>query len=369
MKEIADDVPVSSGEEAPQEVVAPQSYIERRAAELKAAKESQAPATQAPEALEPEAQGDPPETPEGAIAEEQAQVDQGPDSTLDLSQIDYEQITPETAAELARQIKERLNGENIEAFGKELGSGKYDDIAEIRKGRREAQEERDKAVAALEKISPNSNKFSEYKDEKKLNELEQSTLNLYNFYNKKARNNDWETNDVGEEGIFDQGQFYTKETMLGFLDSWEGDIMREIPKQRNYLSKSKESRKQSNKLAKKLGQSHEWFSNEGSEEFKSYKELMDNPSVSGAVAIFPDLEPMLMEAFAAKVGGAKDVKRPRLPLRSQSTPSSGDNGAVAPGGPVNKEMQEAQARVASGQFSANDWVKQRSAKYSSFFNK
>lgn len=379
MTTTAENSPVSAGEEATEAEVN-QSYVERRAAELRESrKESK---VEAPGALPPIQESEPtipepkdeeakpeeaePEKPEAEEEESKAE-EADTDGALDLSQIDYEQLDADSAEELGRQLSDLL-GSNIAAFAKGTGSGLGKDMGELRAKMREAEAEKEKVAASLEKLAPNSNRFSDVKDDSKLDEIESNLVALYDSYSSKAIRGDWEVNDEGDEGVFDQGKFYPKEQMLQFLDNWKSDL-REIPKQRNHLLKSKESRKQRDKVAKKLADSHDWFGDPESKESKEYSELMGDPSVVGAVRLFPDLESTLMEAFAAKVGGKKPAGKITLPLRSKSQPASGDNGAVASGKPRDKDLAEAERRVQSGQFTATDYAKARSAKYKDFFKK
>lgn len=366
----ADNSSDTAGEEAT-EAVEKQSYVERRAAELRASRKiSQVEAPGAkpkiieakPTDPEVELPGEPSETEEEEVEEPARETN---NDALDLSQIDYEQLDADSAEELGRQLSELL-GANIAAFSKGAGSGLGRDISELRAKAREAEAERDKIANSLEKLAPHSNRFSDVKEEAKLDEIESSLVNLYDTYSSMAIRGEWESNDDGDEGIYDQGKFYPKGEMLKFLDQWKADL-REIPKQRNYLNKSKESRKSRDKLAKKLNDTYEWFGDSESEQAKSYSELMSDSSVAGAIHIFPDLEPILMEAFAAKVsGGKKPAGRPTLPLRSRGTPSSGDNGAAASG---SQKGKGAARGAQSGQSTVSNYLQQRAEAYSTFFNK
>ena len=368
----AENSPVSAGEEA-KEAVVNQSYVERRAAELRESrKESK---VEAPGALPPIQEFEPtnpePEAKTPEVEDDEGEeLEEAPAKTndaLDLSQIDYEQLDADSAEELGRQLSDLL-GSNIAAFAKGTGSGLGKDMGELRAKMREAESEKDKLAASLEKLAPNSNRFSDVRDDSKLDEIESNLVNLHDHYNKIAKYNQWEINDEGDEGVTDQGNWYSKERILQLTDEWLSDL-REIPKQRNYLLKSKESRKHRDKVAKKLLDSYDWFGDAESTESKEYSELMGDPSVVGAVRLFPGLESTLMEAFAAKVGGKKPAGKITLPLRSKSRPASGDNGAAASGKPRDRDLAEAERRVQSGQFTANDYAKARSAKYKDFFNK
>ena len=373
MRTDTDQDSYTAGEEEQNAGVPTESYIQRRARELREARENKNP-TPKEETEEPEPT---PKKPDKEIEEEAPEPDEEAEEdseegeeekndSFDLSQIDLNALDADSAEELGRQLKSFL-GENAPAFAKGYGHGAKKEIDEARIKLREAKEERDKLAKSLEGLAPDSNKFSDVKDEAELDKMEADLVGLYDTYSRKAMRGEWEENNEGDEGIWDGNKFYTKEQMLEFLDLWKGDL-REIPKQRTHLLKTKESRKQRDKVAKTLKDSYDWFGNEDSEESKAYSSLIKDPSVVGALRMFPNLEPVLMEAFAAKVS-APSKRNVRLPLKSRQTPSSGGNGAAGSSKIKDKALAEAEQRVSEGRFSKKDWVKQRSERYKNFFNK
>lgn len=353
----------------------PTDYVSRRAAELRAEKEKdktpEIPAKPEAKAQEKETVDDDTEVSSETEVETETQSEEEDNDDSDvLSQFDFEQFNEETAQEFGRRLAEKL-GDKVSDFAIGLGSKVGQETGKLRSELREVKEERDKLREGLERAAPNSNAFSHVRDEKELQETEAQLVQLYDFYEDVAIQGKWEYNDNGDEGVFDQGKFYPKDQMLGFLKQWKTDL-RAIPERKAQLQKRGSVKQEREKVAKTLKEKMEWFGDKESDQSKAYTELMGNPSVVSAIQVLPDLEPVLMEAFAYTVEGrsGKPRKKIDLPLRSTKTPTGGgENGALGSSRQKPKGLQQAEQRVATGQYTPDEWAAVRAQHYSKFFNK
>lgn len=353
-----------------------QSYVERRAAELRKQLKPDEPddieeedKVEASEGEQEKPKGDAaPEGDEDSEDSEDSEKAEGEDEIV-LSQIDYKELTRDQAKELGQYLAEKL-GENIGAFSEGTGSGAGKDNAKLRSENRELKEKLKQVTEGLEKVSPNANAFSHISDEADLKQEEAKIVQLYDHYNNRAIRGDWDINDSGEEGITDNGNFFPKEKMAEILNQWQLDL-RAIPERRIQLQKRGSVKKEREKSAKVLAEKLDWFGDSESEQSQAYSEKMKNSSVASAIQLFPDLEPILMEAFAYEVEGRTSKKRKKLnvPLKSKaSSMGTGDNGAIPSKQDKSRGLQEAEQRVKSGQFSRSDWVTISAPKYKKFFN-
>lgn len=357
----------------------PLDYVSRRAAELRAAKEPK----ETEEKPEPEEQ-EPPEKPESDLepktdkpegdepeGEEEEEQEPETKSALDLSQVDYGALDEDSATALGEELSKLLEDPAISAaVNKGLGGGFGKDRQKLSNRIKELEEENAKLTSGFEKISPDTNAFSGIKDEAKLDETEQLLVELYDYYDDIAISNKWEINNDGDEGVYNNGKFFTRDEMEGYLRQWRKDL-REIPKRRQQLQKHKTAHKRRDKVAKQLNESFKWFGDKDSEQSKGYSELIGDPSVASAIKLFPDLEPTLMEAFAYTVEGRSKPKRKvDIPLRNKPKPNGGgENGASGSKPSKPRDLRQAEEAVASGKASAQQWAVARSQKYKSFFNK
>lgn len=358
----------------------PTDYVSRRAAELRAAKEPKEEKPAEPEKPEvkpkiPEEEEEEAEADTTEAEEEEEEVDEETEETgeideIVLSQVNYDELTEESAEELGRVLAAKL-GDNIGAFSKGAGSGLGKDVGKLRGKLRDVEEENRKLKEGLEKVSPQSNSFSHVADVSQLDTEEKTLVELYDYYEDIALKGAWEESQDGEEGVTNNGKFYPKDEMLNYIKGWKQQL-REIPTRRSQLQKRGAVSKEREKVAKTLGKTLEWFGDSESEQSQAYSELMNDSSVASAIQLFPDLEPKLMEAIAYSIEGksGKQRKKIEIPLRNKPKPSGGgDNGAAGSGRKKSRGLQEAEERISTGKFTESDWVKARSQKYSKFFNK
>lgn len=360
---------------------AEQSHLERRAAELRETglfKNSKPeveeeievkPKVEAqPEEEEPEAEEEPEKEPaeEEEPAEEPEKIDEE-DAEIVLSNIDYENLDKDQANELGRILADQL-GDNIGDFMKGAGSKGGKEIGKVRGKLRDAEEKIKQLEEGLDRVSPNVNAFADITDETELDKLETNLTQNYDRYNDIAIDGEWETNDAGDEGVIDNGTFYTKKSVLDFLKDARSKI-RAIPDRRVQLGKRKLVSRARDKVAKSLSERHEWFGDKESPESKSYTELIGDASIASAIHLFPDIEPILMNAFANSVG-APSRKKITMPLRNKPKPlGGGDNGSGGSGRKKSKGLQEAQERLKGGMGSASDYAKANKGRFEKFFNK
>lgn len=348
----------------------PQGYIERRAAELRAKAgkdEEEVPIPEEKPKVEPDIPKDDTASKDVPKEEETDKVE-GEVGKDVLSQVDYGELNEESAEELGRHVAELL-GNNVGSFATGLGSGLGKETGKLRGELREIKEENARLKAGLEKVSPNSNAFSQISSEQDLSAEETKLVQLHDYYSDVAIQNNWETNDEGDEGVYDGQKFYGKDQIQKFIRQWREDL-RAIPERRMQLRQRASIKGDRDKLAKSLTSKMEWFSDKDSESSKQYTEMMKNPSVASAVQIFPDLEPLLMEAFAYTVEGrnGKPRKKIDIPLRGKKAPITAGGNATGGRGKSGL-LAEAEKRLSEGSASPNDWAIARSQKYSKFFNK
>jgi flagellar motor protein MotB len=352
----------------------PTDYVERRAAELRASRKKETPVEEESEAetVEEEAQESEAEEAEEAQAEEaeaeegEEAEDEGNDEIV-LSQVDYETLDKDGAEELGRILAERL-GDNIAAFSRGAGSGLGHDMGKLRGKNRDLEAENKKLKEGLERVSPNVNIFADITDEAELDQKEKGLIQNYDYYEDIAIQGNWEINDEGDEGVFDQGKFFPKEQMRKILNQWKGEL-RAIPQRRAQLDKRKAVSKQRDKTAKVLAEKLDWFGDKETEQSKSYSDFLADASVASAIHLFPDLEPKLMEAFAYSIEGQSGRKRKiKIPLTNKPKPSGGgDNGARGSGRGKSRGLAAAEQRMANGQGSEEDYILTNSQKYKKFF--
>lgn len=363
---------LNSGEAQQQPEVVPQDYISRRAAELR--EKSQKDEVQPPALFEEEVEDSvESEAEEQEAAEEAEEVEESTDDSEQeenvLSQIDYEQLDEDQAEELGRQLTKML-GDNVAAFSKGLGGKLGPEMGKLRGELRAIKEENQKLKSGFEKVNPNSNQFSHITDIEELATTEQKLVQLYDYYEDIAISGNWETDDFGEEGIYDKDKFYPKSKMLDFLKQWKSEL-RAIPDRKQQLNKRKSLKADRDKLAKSLADKIDWFSDKESEHSKQYSEMLNDPAVVGAIQIFPELEPVLMEAMAYTVEGRNSKKRKavKLPLKSKSKPTGGMDSGAGSNRSQSRALKEVDKRIKQGSFSPNDWSVANASKYKSFFNK
>lgn len=361
------ETPNPDGEQESGEI--PTDYVSRRAAELRASREKADPEEDEPksETVEEEAQEQESiEAEEGDGEDGEEGNDEGNDEIV-LSQVDYETLDKEGAEELGRILADRL-GDNIAAFTKGAGSRGGQEWGKLRGKNRDLEEENKKLKEGLERVSPNVNVFSDISDEAELDQREKAAISNYDYYDDIAINGSWEINDQGDEGVFDQGKFFPKEQMHKFLRQWRGEI-RAIPERRAQLNKRKAVSKDRDKAAKTLADKLDWFEDKETDQSKSYSDLMGNASVASALHLFPDLEPVLMEAFAYSIEGRNGRKRKgKIPLTNKPKPTGGgDNGSGGSGRRKSRGLARAERNLASGQFTEQDYLQSSSQKYKKFF--
>lgn len=360
---------------------AEQSHLERRAAELRKSglfKSSKPePEEEVEDKPEVEAQSEEEEseteeteevsTEEEESTEESEETETG-DAEVVLSNIDYENLDKDQANELGRILADQL-GDNIGDFMQGAGSKGGKEIGKVRGKLRDAEEKIKQLEEGLDRVSPNVNVFADITDEKDLDKLETDLTQNYDRYNDIAIEGEWETNDLGDEGVIDNGTFYTKKSVLQFLKDARVKI-RAIPDRRAQLGKRKLVSKSRDKVAKSLSEKFEWFGDKESPESKSYTELIGDASIASAIHLFPDIESVLMNAFANSVGAAPSRKKITMPLRNKPKPlGGGDNGSGGSGRKKSKGLQEAQERLKGGMGNATDYATANKGRFEKFFNK
>jgi hypothetical protein len=373
------ETPNSDGEQESES--AEQSHLERRAAELRETglfknskpeveEEVEEPKDEAqPEEEEPKAEEEPEKEPaeEEETTEETQEIDEA-EAEIVLSNIDYENLDKDQVNELGRVIADLIPSGMIGDLAKGIGSKGGQENAKLRKDLREEKEKTKQLEEGLDRVSPNVNLFSDITDEKDLDQLEADLIHNHDRYSDVAIDGEWETNDLGDEGVIDNGTFYTKKAVLDFLKDARGKI-RAIPARRAQLGKRKLVSKARDKVAKGLSEHFEWFGDKESPESKSYTELIGDASIASAIHLFPDIEPVLMNAFANSVG-APSRKKITMPLRNKPKPlGGGDNGSGGSGRKKSKGLQEAQDRLKGGMGSASDYATANSERFKKFFNK
>lgn len=360
---------------------AEQSHLERRAAELRKSglfKSSKPePEEEVEDKPEVEAQSEEEEseteeteevsTEEEESTEESEETETG-DAEVVLSNIDYENLDKDQANELGRILADQL-GDNIGDFMQGAGSKGGKEIGKVRGKLRDAEEKIKQLEEGLDRVSPNVNVFADITDEKDLDKLETDLTQNYDRYNDIAIEGEWETNDLGDEGVIDNGTFYTKKSVLQFLKDARVKI-RAIPDRRAQLGKRKLVSKSRDKVAKSLSEKFEWFGDKESPESKSYTELIGDASIASAIHLFPDIESVLMNAFANSVGATPSRKKITMPLRNKPKPlGGGDNGSGGSGRKKSKGLQEAQERLKGGMGNATDYATANKGRFEKFFNK
>lgn len=360
---------------------AEQSHLERRAAELrksglfkssKPEPEEEVEDKPEVEAQSEEEESETEETEEVSTEEEESTEESEETETEDaevvLSNIDYENLDKDQANELGRILADQL-GDNIGDFMQGAGSKGGKEIGKVRGKLRDAEEKIKQLEEGLDRVSPNVNVFADITDEKDLDKLETDLTQNYDRYNDIAIEGEWETNDLGDEGVIDNGTFYTKKSVLQFLKDARVKI-RAIPDRRAQLGKRKLVSKSRDKVAKSLSEKFEWFGDKESPESKSYTELIGDASIASAIHLFPDIESVLMNAFANSVGAAPSRKKITMPLRNKPKPlGGGDNGSGGSGRKKSKGLQEAQERLKGGMGNATDYATANKGRFEKFFNK
>ncbi len=376
-----DTVETPNSDGAKESGTAEQSHLKRRAAELKETglfKSSKPePVEEVEEKPKVEAQSEEEETEteeteEESTEEEESTTEEQETDTEDtdnivLSNIDYDKLDGDQANELGRILADQL-GDKIGDFMQGAGSKGGKEIGKVRGKLRDAEEKIKQLEEGLDRVSPNVNVFSDITDDKTLDKLETDLIQSYDRYNDIAIDGEWETNDIGDEGVIDNGTFYTKKSVLEFLKDARVKI-RAIPDRRAQLGKRKLVSKARDKVAKGLSERFEWFGDKESPESKSYTELIGDASIASAIHLFPDIEPVLMNAFANSVG-APSRKKITMPLRNTPKPlGGGDNGSGGSERKKSKGTQEAQERLKGGLGSASDYATANSERFKAFFNK
>lgn len=374
------EVTTPNSDGAKESGTAEQSHLERRAAELKetgmfkgSKVELEEDVVEEPEVVEQTEEEEPKpeeseteETEEDETTEEPEKIDEA-EAEVVLSNIDYENLDKDQASELGRILADQL-GDNIGDFMKGAGSKGGKEIGKVRGKLRDAEEKIKQLEEGLDRVSPNVNAFADVTDEKELDKVEKNLVQNHDHYSDIALQGEWETNDLGDEGIFDNNKFFPKKDILGYLKQWQGQI-RAIPDRRAQLGKRKLVSKARDKVAKGLSERFEWFGDKESSESKSYTELISDASIASAIHLFPDIEPVLMNAFANSVG-APSRKKITMPLKNKPKPlGGGDNGSGGSGRKKSKGSKEAQERLKGGLGSASDYAVANSERFKKFFNK
>lgn len=266
-----------------------------------------------------------------------------------LSQIDFDALTDEQKAELA----------------KELGSGAGKEIGKLRSESRAKDEEISKLKAQLDEglaqLIPDDNMFSKITDPDKLKETEKSTKDLIQYYQPKALRGEWEFNDAGDEGVLADGKFYSKEQVISGIEAAQEQLSH-IEKQKQRIKELKSLSGAESKEMEKAKGELSWLDDDSSDTYKKYKELIDDPEVDLLKRIAPKLgakiSRLLAHATNSMSGAPKAKTKIKLP-RKKAKAVSGQLGAASSAKPTKgraKAKEAARKRMLSGEGSLEDII-------------
>lgn len=292
---------------------------------------------------ESEAEADTEESEESEETTEQEEESKGEEETEEekdksdvLSQIDWDELDEETKIAIAQEIGS--------GAGKRIGqlTSQIKDL--------EAQlEAKDKTISeGLGDIARPDNSFANITDESELQKQEVGLDQQIEFFE------DW---IAGDEEYFTDPQTqkeYTRKDISAFLRTWRNQ-RRDIPKQREYLTKLSKAQKKAKEFSDKVNSEFDWIHDDASPSRAKYDELISDADV----AVLEKVAPMVAAKFkylAAHAASSMAQPKKKITLKKKGAKATGikDSGAqtASPRARVNKKLEELKRKARAGDIRA-----------------
>lgn len=257
--------------------------------------------------------------------EEESKEEEGENINDVLSQYDFTALSDEEAEALGKWFSDNL-GDKASVFGEGYGSGAGKEFGKLRGAIREKESTIESLQAQLKEATdnfqPSDNTWSKVNDLDELATKEQEVR-----ANIKAAN---EFLSGDESYITVQGEDYDRKTVSQWLDHYIKQ-MGDIPVQRQRIKELKSI--DSNAEFKKAKEEIDWLSDEGSDSYKAYQELIGDTDIQLFSSSFPKTGAKLKRLLAHAVNSMSSpkVKTPNISLtkRNPSPSNTVSTGAGA----------------------------------------
>lgn len=281
------------------------------------------------------------EVSEAEVTEEQSEETEESDDVL--SQIDLDALTDGQKAELATM----------------LGSGAGKEIGKLRSEKKALEEERDGLRKQLESATkaflPNDNQFANITDIAELDKRDEELRDDIAYFNPKIANDEWDTNDEGDEGIRGQdGKFYPKKDIVrGVLNALE--LQKHIAVQRQRIQNISNLKGYADSETKKATKELPWLADDTDSRYTAWKKEMDDPEMLLLQKVAPKVYATLARRTAHFIDSTtKPKKKIVIPTKRPNLGDAGGGSTSSIPGGTDKRKQAALERIQSGDFTDKD---------------
>lgn len=265
---------------------------------------------------------------------------------------------------LSQDYIDSLDDDTKRQLAEWVGSGLGKDMGKLRSEKRDLQEQLDalkeKYEDSLQSFVPKSdNPFSNITDEKELTKTESQINEAIDYWRKFEREGNWETNERGDDGVYQNNQWYPKDSVLTSIDNW----IKQLPKIVEQRYRLREIGSIGNVEKTELDKAKSelsWLSDESSEQYKEYSKMLKDRDVQMIADISPKLGAKLKRYLAHSVNSMNSPKPTDIRLPKRGKPAKLGDGATGTASmdrePEGRRAREAKKRVESGKFTDNDVV-------------